>query len=932
MGQKLGQGASHEQLDERQLLYALPGDDVEFPLMETSPKATLKRPHQTTPLSLIRYRARIIAQSIKSDIVEESARGTAFLFVPVWLGLGALVYFTAYFEPSGLALAVLIGFLFALRIAVKHHAKAQMVATIALIIAVGAGCAKLQTWRSSTPMLAGEIASDVTARIVSINKTAKSYRAILELASTANPTLKYAPKRVRVTIREGAEKLAAGESIKVRLRLMPPSGPVRPTSYDFAFQSYFDGIGASGFFVGPVTVLASEPETFADHGLALLEQLRQGIAKRIRAVISGTEAEVAVALLAGLQTGIDDPTMESLRITGLAHILSISGLHMALVAGLFMVVVRGGLALFPAQASRLPVKKYSAALALLASFFYLLLSGSDVAALRSFIMLAVFLVAILLDQQALTMRNLSIAAIAILVVTPHEIMGPSFQMSFAATAALISAYAYWTMIKGHQSKAQNASVIQNLWSKTWRFLGALAMTSIIAGAATSLFSAWQFHRLAPMGLPANLAAMPAVSLIVMPSAVLSALAMPFGLEEWPLRAMGFGIKIMLGVSNYFSDISSAGISGALNTTPFVMASCSLLLACILQTRLKWLALVPVPLVVFMLWHPTRPDILISEDAKLVAVRISEDRLAVNRERPNKFTLEAWKKALHADQISSPTMEEGIGHQQQFSCNDQLCKIKLNNGKQIAWLGYPRVNRPKLNELKSKRIDQVPTAPGQIPNQVANAPGQKPDEAPVASDQLQVQIPNPSEDQPAKFNDRAATEAIMSAKFNATIESLCGKVDILILEGPTPYSACNDSRTSIISARNLALNGSVEIYFINKYSMISQISDSIREQYPKGDAPANPSQLSFSQGPMGQDPSNSALSVQKPSSPMQSTDEKQIGSSQNLPFLRPSSQSPWFKIVYAIGNPNRPWNYERKFSRAARNLAPFQAIPNAGFPQ
>jgi ComEC/Rec2-related protein len=837
------QTTTYLQTDERQFLKQTASDETHHPLIVISKPPAPNRSFAAISVSQTRYFAHVAMRAIKNDIAEESARGTEFLFTPIWLGIGAIAYFTASFEPTGLVLLTLISILLALRVAIGTNRNAQLVTTMALLIAIGAGCAKLQSWRMSTPMLGGEIATEVTARIVSINPTGKSHRAILEIIQTTKPVLKYAPQRVRVTLRQGADKLNAGETISVRLRLMPPSGPVRPTSYDFAFQSYFDGIGASGFSIGPITIQNSAVATSFDSGAAsiaeTLEQLRQTIASRIRASIPGTQGEVAVALIAGVQAGIDEKTMESLRITGLAHILSISGLHMALVAGLFMVAVRAGFALFPNQAANLPVKKFAAALALFASFFYLLLSGSDVAALRSFIMLAVFLVAIVLDQQALTMRNLTIAAIAILIVTPHEIMGPSFQMSFAATAALISAYAFWTKTKGHLGAARSSSIGYQLWNKSWRFLGALAMTSIIAGSATSLFSAWHFHRLAPMGLPANLIAMPPVSLIVMPSAVASALAMPFGLEEWPLKAMGSGINMMLAVSNYFAGISSPGLSGALNTIPFYIATATLLIACLLQTRLKWVTLLPIPIIAALLWQPHRPDILISEDAKLVAVRTSNNTLAVNRTRPNAFTMQAWEKAQVVNAVTEPSNE--ASQTPLFVCNDLNCTIHLKDGTHITWLGYPKIQRPKLPRTTDTRIALAET---------------------------------PTIAQAEPFTDRAATEAILAAKFKATIDEICGKTDLLVIEGPAPPRTCNNSKTQVISARDLALQGAAEIYLNNDINAKIPSQDSIYEQSPIN---ANPH-------------------TQK------------------------------FQIQFAIGKPNRPWNYERKFSRAARNLPPFQPIP------
>lgn len=788
---------------------------------------------------------------ISSDFSREEAHSTGFLFVPVGLGLGAVLYFTASFEPSASVILAAMLVLAALQFLSIRQKSLQILVRALLIIMLGVACAKVQTWRNSTPMLSGEIATQITARVVTITPTVKSHRAVLDILDTVKPTLKFAPSRVRVTLRQGAEQLVAGDIITVRVRLAPPSGPIRRSSYDFAFQSYFDGIGANGFSIGPVT-RATENKPAPRFNIALkLERLRQLIATKIRSVISGNEAEVAVALIAGMQAGIDDANMESLRITGLAHILSISGLHMALVAGVFIFTIRAGFSLSPNVAAKLPVKKYAALAALFASFFYLLLSGSDVAALRSFLMLAVFLVAILLDQKALTMRNVAIAAIFILIITPHEIMGPSFQMSFAATAALISAYAFWSTYNEDRPVYLTKSRTVMVLRKTGILIVSLAATSFIAGTATSLFSAWHFQRLAPLGLPANLAATPPISLIVMPSAIISAIAMPFGLEEWPLRIMGTGIKMMLAVSKYFVGISSDGVSGALRTSAFLMSCVSLVLVCLLQTRLKWLALIPVPVTLFLISYAKLPDVFISEDAKTVAVYTQDSALAVNRGRPNAFTLTAWQRAINTTKVTKPEAVDALTHA--FACADDQCTMTLENGIVIGWVGYPK---PPRRETKSRAITTV----------------------------LSNSIPKSAES--FLNTDRAAIEAILSAKFYAAADELCAKTDILVIEGPTLPNICAGSLTRVISAKDLALRGAAEIYF-------SSPLDQKRNKHLENNTAT----------------AHLTNSSKHPQNPTQ-----------------PRLDKPAFEIRYAIGEPNRPWNYERKFSRAARNLPPFQAIP------
>ena len=255
-----------------------------------------------------------------------------------------------------------------------------------------------------------------------------------------------------------------------------------------------------------------------------------------------------------------------MRRTGIYHIISISGLHMALVAGTIMGLLRGAFALFPDFSSRRPVKKYAAVAALVSIAAYLVISGIVVAAERSFIMLAVMLVAVLFDRAALTMRNLAISAIAVILVSPHEVVGPSFQMSFAATAALVGAYAGWADYRADRVRTPPAkrSFVGFLSRKFLLAMGGLAMTSIIAGGATLLFAIWHFQRVSPLSLLANLTVMPIVSLVVMPFAVLSALAMPFGADGPFLYVMGKGLTAMIAISAWISERSPVDAVGLIS--------------------------------------------------------------------------------------------------------------------------------------------------------------------------------------------------------------------------------------------------------------------------------------------------------------------------------------------------------------------------------
>lgn len=608
--------------------------------------APRKAVHLTTPAA--RFRS-----AIADDLSREWSRGIGFLLATLLVCGGAVAYFTVPFEPSwtlpvSLAAVGVVG-----AVVGRGRVAVQLLSTGLLCVAIGLCAAKYQTARLDTPIIGSSIATEITGRVVSLETRENGrIRLVVEIEQTARPQLRYAPDRVRVSARSIPADLRPGDRIRGVVRLMPPSGPVRPGSYDFAFRSYFDGLGGVGFFLRDPVKLETPPQaTLA----TWIETLRMTIADRVRAVLPEATGEIAAALIAGVRAGIPEPVNEDLRKTGLAHVLSISGLHMALAAGTIMAAIRIGGSLVPSLASRWPLKKIAAVAALLGSAFYLMLAGDQVAADRSFLMLAVMLGAVLIDRAALSMRNLAIAAMLIVLTSPHEVMGPSFQMSFAATAALVAGYAGWkTMRRSRPTSVRvERSLLQRIWRGSVTGLMGLAATSILAGLATTIFGAYHFQRVSPLSLIANLTAMPAVSLLVMPFAVLALALMPFGLEGPALKVMGAGIDIMLVMARWLAERSPLDAVGTIPLPAVILITLALIFACIATTRLALLAIPMLLAGLATLWLPSTPDIYISEDARLVGMRTPQGALAVNRARPNGFTVEDWQRSIVADTFIKP---------------------------------------------------------------------------------------------------------------------------------------------------------------------------------------------------------------------------------------------------------------------------------------
>jgi competence protein ComEC len=455
----------------------------------------------------------------------------------------------------------------------------------------------------------------LTGRVVALDWGQAGLRAVLD--DVRSGRLPNPPSRVRILLRKGAEALRIGQGVDITAQLMPPPGPAAPGDSDFARAAFFARIGAVGFAFGaPEIAPLAHPPTLSQRVSSLVESMRMAVTARIRAQLPDSEGAIASAIITGERGGIDPDDEAALRDAGLAHVLAIAGLHMALVgAGLFW-LARAVLALFPSIALSYPIKKWAALLALLGAGFYLLISGGSSSSVRAFVMLAMMLLAVLLDRPALSMRSLALAAAILLLIRPEAITEPGFQMSFAAVASLI-AVAEWE--QGRERVAPR--------SYLYRHLRGIALTSLVASLATLPFAIFYFGRATHYAVLGNLLAMPVMGLVVMPSAALSVMAMPFGLEHAPLQAMGWGISVMLALGRWVS-----GLPGAVTVTPafplgaLVLVSVGGLWLAIWRRHLRWWGALPVMVGIVLAVVAPRPDLMVASDARTIALRGSDGRL------------------------------------------------------------------------------------------------------------------------------------------------------------------------------------------------------------------------------------------------------------------------------------------------------------------
>lgn len=619
----------------------------------------------------------LIAQWALSEV----APGRLVPWLPVAFGFGIVVYFTADREPAWWAAAALAIAGVTIVIAARRRALGFPLALGCAAVAAGFATATLQTARIGHPVLQFPVSSVTLSGFVEIREEReRSDRVVIRVQHIDAKRGAELPDRVRIAVRKNTAPLV-GSFVELKAHLSPPLPPLRPGGYDFARDMYFQRIGASGYALGAIKTVAPPvvPGTWLRYA-AFFDGLREVMDKRIRAIIPGDRGAIASALITGKRDAITAPVNDAMYISSLAHVLSISGYHMAVVAGIVFFFIRAGLALVPSLASRRPIKKWAAAGALLAATFYLLLSGAEVATQRSYIMIGIVLVGVMADRPAITFRTLTVAALGVLLFAPEAVVHPSFQMSFAATLALIAGYQYGLPWKADADTSLGARVA--LWGG--REIVGLILASLVAGLATTPYAAYHFHRLAPYGVLANLLAMPVVSAAVMPMGILGVLVMPFGFDAIFWQLMGYGLDWMIFVALWVTSLPGAvGRMQAFGTGPLLVCTAGILLLCLLRTRLRWSGAVLV--VGASLWAAStpRPDILVASDGQVSALRGPSGQLSVLTSGRDTFAIKEWLAADgDARTVKDANLRDGV------RCDAVGCIGKLADGRLVSFALSP----------------------------------------------------------------------------------------------------------------------------------------------------------------------------------------------------------------------------------------------------
>ena len=590
-------------------------------------------------------------------------RGRWSLWLAVFMMAGILAYFSLLAEPpwwTGGAIALPACAAGALARPFPVHRAALLARAAA---ALGFLSAQIATGRALPVEPMPKAAALLTGSVRAVELLPVGRRISIEAVRVDGAE---APLRrwVRVRLRDNDPVLLeTGDTIRLKALIRTPAPPAYPGGWDRQREAFYSGLGGSGFALGMAERLASAPPgRFA----AWVLWLRDAIAQRIERVLPEADGAIAATLLTGLTAAIPQADRAAFRDSGLAHLLAVAGLHIGIVMGLFIGLTRWLLARSEYAALHWPAKQIAAVVALAAGGCYMVLTGLHVPIIRSFVMASLYTAGVLAGRRGISLRALALAALVLMIVSPQEVPGVSFQMSFSAVLALIA---------GYEVLRPALRALRGDGSRHRRLLhhaAMLGLTSFLAGTASAPFGAYHFGHIQLYFILANMAAVPLTAAWVMPLGLAALALMPLGLEWLALVPMGWGIQAILWIAHATSDLPAATLDVP-HMPGWGLAATAIGIAWLGLWRTSW-RLWGLPVLALGVLSPLAadpPDILVSSDARLIGLRTERGLFVEQASGNDKFTLEEWEQYLAVNRASTL----GSAGEPAVQCRDGACLLR-----------------------------------------------------------------------------------------------------------------------------------------------------------------------------------------------------------------------------------------------------------------
>ncbi|HEX8640688.1 MAG TPA: ComEC/Rec2 family competence protein [Allosphingosinicella sp.] len=589
--------------------------------------------------------------------------------LPLWLPVGLILGISAWFWlPDADAWSAFLAAALAAALGSAAAAGAsrwgRAFAIFSLAAALGCGLIWWKAERAAAPRLERAQMMEVTARIDSVQTLAaeRALRLVVE------PVGEGLPGRLRVNVGEDrlVDGLRPGAVVRLRAWLMPPAPMAAPGGYDFARAAWFQRIGGTGRALEIALVTPASETTWR----ARIADWRRRLAAHVRGSLGGgAEGGIAAALATGDQYGIPEEDAEAMRRSGLAHLLSVSGLHLTAVVGAVMLLTLKLLALSPMLALRFRLVVVAAGAGALAGVAYTLLTGAEVPTVRGCIAALLVLAGIAIGRDAVTLRLVAVGALIVLLLWPESLVGPSFQMSFAAITAIVALHENPRIQALLSRRGERAS------AKAGRFLLGLVLTGLAVELALIPIALFHFHKAGLYGALANVVAIPLTTFVIMPLEALALLFELIGLGSpfWWLTGKALAFLIWLA----HAAAAAPGAVALLPAMPrgaFALMAAAGLWICLWRTRWRRLGLAPVAVGAAWALATPAPDLVVTGDGKHLVIRTPEGGLALLRPRAGDYVRDTLAELAGAEAEYAELERLPIA-----ACSRDLCAANLDRG-------------------------------------------------------------------------------------------------------------------------------------------------------------------------------------------------------------------------------------------------------------
>lgn len=525
------------------------------------------------------------------------------------------------------------------------------------------------------------IVSEITGEIINIKPSLKGRQ--ITIANIINNSDNLSKVRINISDQLTTE-INQGDIISLKAKLFPLTNSVLPYSFDFGFYMYLDGVDGSGYALTAPVIIEKKINKLQ----GFIHKIRMKIYQRLVEVLGAAEGNFVAAILIGETKAIPVKISQNMRDTGVAHILSVSGLHLSLVAMIFFTISRALLNCSNFLAYNFNVKIIAACISIMGSFLYLQISGNNIAATRAFIMTAIFMTSVILGRSIYPMRSVVCAAFLILLFLPEYILHPSFQLSFTAVLCLISGYELY--MRNSQIFGRTVGIISSI--KMYIFTN--IYTSFLASIITAPYVIYHFYKFANYSVLMNLIAVPLMSFFMMPLALLSLFLMPLGIDLWVLKFLSFFVSIVINSADYITQLPFAvWYVGYISPFSLIIFTLGFFFLCFWQTKVRYAGfLLGIVSLTIMFFSP-KPDFIYDHNSKIIGIKNQHNKLEIFTQNKMPFFMsDYWVTWYGQQEINIKQMD--IARTDMF--------FKMQNNKTVS-LSYTDCMKADVIIITSKKL-------------------------------------------------------------------------------------------------------------------------------------------------------------------------------------------------------------------------------------